>query len=120
MITDFRTLAADDPLSRAVDLTLAGTQKDFPVMDGERLAGVLTQAAILRGLRDIGPQGLAEDVMTPAQTADVGTSLAVLLERVQASDSRLVCITRSGRLAGIVDLDNISEFLRIQQALGRR
>ena len=87
MITDFQVLAPGDPLSRAVDLTLSGTQKDFPVLDGERIAGVLTQGAILRGLRDLGPQGRVEEVMAPAQTADVATSLATLLERVQASET---------------------------------
>jgi Zn-dependent protease/CBS domain-containing protein len=120
MITEFRTLAPGDPLSHAVDLTLSGTQKDFPVLDDDRLVGVLTQAAILRGLRDLGPQGQVGQVMAPAQTAEVGTSLAALLETVQSSESRLVCITRGGRLAGIVDLDNIAEYLRIQQALAER
>jgi CBS domain-containing protein len=120
MITDFQVMAPDDPLARAVDLTLSGTQKDFPVLDGARIAGVLTQGAILRGLRDLGREGRVADVMQPAQTAEVGTSLAALLENIQGSESRLVLVTRAGRLAGIVDLENISEYLRIQQALGRR
>jgi Zn-dependent protease len=119
MVTEFQSLAADDPLERAVELTLSGTQKDFPVLDGERLAGVLTQAAILRGLRDLGPHGRVSEVMGPAATADVGASLASLLETVQAPDTKLVCIMRDGRLAGLVDLENIAEYLRIQQALGR-
>jgi Zn-dependent protease/CBS domain-containing protein len=120
MITAYRTVAPDDSLAQAVDLTLAGSQKDFPVLDGERIAGVLTQGAILRGLRDRGKEGTVGEFMQAAQVADVGTSLATLLESIQASDTRLVCITRDGRLAGIVDLDNISEYLRIQQALARR
>ena len=120
MITSFQVLRPDDPLARAIDLTLSGTQKDFPVLDGERIAGVLTQAGILRGLRDLGPQGRVAEVMVPAPTADVGTSLAALLETAQGSEARLVCVTRGGRLAGIVDLDNISEYLRIQQALAER
>ena len=120
MITDFRRLAPDDALSHAVELTLAGSQKDFPVLAGDRLAGVLTQAAILRGLRDLGVNGRVADVMLPVQTADVATPLATLLATVQSSESRLVCITRNGRLAGLVDLDNIAEFLRIQQALAGR
>ena len=120
MITRFQVLRPDDPLARAIDLTLSGTQKDFPVLDGERIAGVLTQAGILRGLRDLGPQGRVAEVTVPAPTADVGTSLAALLETAQASETRLVCVTRGGRLAGIVDLDNISEYLRIQQALAQR
>jgi Zn-dependent protease/CBS domain-containing protein len=120
MITSFRTLAPTDTLARAVELTLAGTQKDFPVVEDERIAGVLTQGAILRGLRDRGKEGAVSEVMETAQVADVGTSLATLLESIQASDARLVCVTRNGRLAGIVDLDNISEYLRIQAALGAR
>ena len=120
MITEFQVLAPEDPLARAVDLTLAGTQKDFPVLDGGRIAGVLTQAAIMRGLRDLGPQGRVAEAMGPAQTAEVDTSLAALLQNIQAADGRLVLITRAGRLAGIVDLENISEYLRIQQALTRR
>jgi CBS domain-containing protein len=120
MITDFQTLAPDDTLARAIDLTLAGTQKDFPVLDGARIAGVVTQPAILRGLRDLGTAGRVEAIMSPAQTAEVCTSLSQLLETVQSPETRLVCITRAGRLAGIVDLENISEYLRIQQALANR
>jgi Zn-dependent protease len=120
MITAFHSLAPGDELSRAVDLTLAGMQKDFPVLDGERVVGVLTQPAILRGLRDLGAAGRVEAVMAPAPTADASTSLAALLATAQASDARLVCILRDGRLAGIVDMENIAEFLRIQRALSER
>jgi Zn-dependent protease/CBS domain-containing protein len=120
MITRFATLRPDDRLAQAIELTLAGTQKDFPVLDGERIAGVVAQAAILRGLRDLGPEGRVAEVMAPAVVADVATPLSQLLESVQAAEPRLVCITRDGRLAGIVDLENIAEYLRIQQALGQR
>jgi Zn-dependent protease/predicted transcriptional regulator len=120
MITSFVVLAPSDPLARAVELTLAGSQKDFPVLDGERIAGVLTQAAVLRGLSELGPSGRVGQVMLPAQTADVTASLASLLQAVQSSEARLVLITRGGRLAGLVDLDNIAEYLRIQKALARR
>ena len=59
--------------------------------------------------------------MAPARTADV-SDLARRAPRrpSQATEARLVCITRAGRLAGIVDLDNIAEFLRIRQALAGR
>jgi Zn-dependent protease len=120
MITRFRTLAPGDTLSHAVDLTLSGTQKDFPVLDGERIAGVLTQPALLRMLHDVGPSGRVEQAMTAARTADISASLADLIVAVRGPENRLVCITSGGRLAGIVDLENIAEFLRIRQALSRR
>ena len=120
MVTSFRTLAPGDTLSRAVELTLSGTQKDFPVLDGERIAGVLTQPALLRTLHALGPSARVERAMTPARTADITTPLADLLATVRSPETRLVCITRGGRLAGIVDLENIAEFLRIRQALAGR
>jgi Zn-dependent protease/CBS domain-containing protein len=121
MMTTIETMAPTDPLSRAIDLTLSGAQKHFPVLDGPRIAGVLTQAAILRGLRDGGPEAPVSGYLQPAQTADVGTPRGTLLDNLQGADAHLVCMTRGGALAGIVDLDNINEFLRIQAALaGRR
>jgi Zn-dependent protease/CBS domain-containing protein len=120
MITAFATVPPEAPLSRAVELTLAGTQKDFPVTDGERVVGVLTQGGILRGLRDHGPAAQVAAVMGPARTADAGATLAELFADIRGAEARLVCILRGGRLVGIVDLENIAEFLRIQAALAGR
>lgn len=120
MITDFHVIGPQEPLSRAIDLTLAGTQKAFPVLDGTAVVGVLDQPGLLRGLRDLGAGGLVAEVMLPVRTADLSATLDELLDGIRADDNRLVCILRDGRLVGIVDLENISEFLRIQAALAAR
>ncbi|CAN5712974.1 site-2 protease family protein [soil metagenome] len=120
MITKFQTVAPDEPLGRAIDLTLAGTQKDFPVLDAGAVVGVLPQSAILKGLRDLGAEGRIAEVMQPAVTADISDTLSHLLENLQQSDARLICILRQGRLVGLVDMENITEFLRIQAALRER
>ena len=39
MITDFRALHPADTLQRAIELTLATTQRDFPVVEGDRVVG---------------------------------------------------------------------------------
>ncbi|MGH7791798.1 MAG: site-2 protease family protein, partial [Thermodesulfobacteriota bacterium] len=54
MITDFRTLNTNDKLSRAIELILSGSQQDFPVVDGSRVVGVLTQADLLVALTQLG------------------------------------------------------------------
>jgi len=50
MVTDFKTLNENDSLERAVELTLAGSQKDFPVVDDGRIEGILTQTDLLKAL----------------------------------------------------------------------
>ncbi len=120
MITDFHALSPDSTLGRAVDLTLAGTQKDFPVLDGHRLVGVANQGAILRGLRDHGLEGRVADIMSDPVIAGLDDDLAGLLENLQQEETRLICILDRGQLVGLVNIDNISEFLRIQSALQDR
>ncbi len=120
MITDFQVAHPGDPLARVVELTLSGSQKDFPVVEDGAVVGVLSQTALLRGLRDLGADGRVVQVMEPARTAEVGTPLDRLMADLQEDRTRLVCITRAGALAGIVDLDNITEYLRIQAALAER
>jgi CBS domain-containing protein len=120
MITDFHSLSPHDTLSRAVELTLSGTQKDFPVLRDGRAEGVLTQAALFNGLRAHGEYGAVSSVMTEVHSAEITRPLDRLMEELQGSGARLVCITDDGHLAGIVDLENISEYLRIQAALSGR
>ena len=50
MVTDFKTLNENDSLDRAVELTLAGSQKDFPVVDDGRIEGILTHKNLLKAL----------------------------------------------------------------------
>ena len=50
MITEFRALQADHPVQTAVQAVLSGSQRDFPVMEHGRLAGVLTQKRLLEVL----------------------------------------------------------------------
>src|SRR4029434_5859118 len=43
MVTTFHTLAPNDSLQTAIDATLTGTQRDFPVVDGPHVVGILLQ-----------------------------------------------------------------------------
>ena len=44
MLTDFRALSPQDSLADATKLLLAGSQTDFPVVDGGRVVGILDHA----------------------------------------------------------------------------
>ncbi len=61
MRTDFRTLAPEDTLARAVEHILAGCQQDFPVVEGGRVVGVLTRGDLLTSLAKEGQLALVAD-----------------------------------------------------------
>src|SRR5882762_6162143 len=56
MVTQFDVLEVDDTIQQAVDLLMAGSQQDFPVVSGEAPVGLLTRADLLEALQRSGPQ----------------------------------------------------------------
>ncbi len=118
VITNFESLSPHDSLARAIKLTLDGVQKDFPVIQGEEIIGVLTQEDLLRGLHEQGALAtVREHMQTNIERADVNESLESVMKRLQSCGCRLLAVTENGQLVGIVNIDNIMELVRIEAAL---
>ena len=118
MITDYRTLAPGDALSRAVQLILDGFQQDFPVTEDGRVVGVLTRARLLEALAKNDHEVLVREAMdTDLHIADPSETLENVLLRLQACACHSAPVMRDGRLVGMITLDNIGEFVMIQGAI---
>ena len=118
MITDYRTLGLGDPLGRAVDLTLATSQKDFPVLDGGRLVGILTQPELLKALDQHGRElPVAEVMEREFRTAEVSEMMEPVFLRLQECACRTIPVLAGGQLRGLVTMDNVGELVSIRTAL---
>lgn len=121
MLTDFQILSPDEYLSRAIELTMAGSQKEFPVLVDGVTVGVLSQTDMLKGLQAQGEHALVNDWMgREVESADIKEPLENILKRLRVCNCRLLSVTDAGRLAGIINLDNIMELIRIQSVLRER
>jgi Zn-dependent protease/CBS domain-containing protein len=120
MLTDFRTLQPEDTLAQAVEHVLAGFQHDFPVVFGDHVLGILTREDLMRTLAERGPEVHVRDAMRrDFQVADSHDMLEHALALLRSSNSRSIPVEREGSLVGILDMENVSEFLMIQSALRR-
>jgi Zn-dependent protease/predicted transcriptional regulator len=118
MITDYRTLSPGDSLGRAIELTLAGSQQDFPVEENGRVVGVLTRADLLQALAKGGERLSVSEVMQrDFQMADSSEMLDTIFPRLQNCQCHTLPVTRNGQLVGLMTMDNIGEFILIQSAL---
>jgi Zn-dependent protease len=118
MLTQFSLLSPEDPLSRAVDLTMAGSQQDFPVVAGRSMVGVLTRQRLLASLAEHGrsmPVGMAME--REFMVADPWQSLEGLLAGTSGRSMPLVAVLEGGDLVGLVTWENVSDFVMIQTAL---
>jgi Zn-dependent protease/predicted transcriptional regulator len=122
MVTQFRTIPIHATLAEAVDLLLAGEQREFPVVDNlGRTEGLLTRDNLIRGLRERGPQSTVADAMTsPAPTVAPNTPFQEGLEQLRASGlPALPVVDGAGTLIGLLTMENISELLLIRRAVAR-
>ncbi len=118
MITDFHALDAGDPLQRAVDLIIAGSQRDFPVLEDGRLAGVLTRESLVSALKDRGLASLVREAMTREfKTADPREMLEPAVLRLQGGDCPVLPVLHDRQLVGLLTTDNIGEYVMIRGAL---
>jgi Zn-dependent protease len=119
MMTEFAVLSPADPLARAAELTLASAQKDFPVVDAERVVGILRQNDLLAGLSRAGPSEPVERLMCRGiEPVDSHAMLAEVLTRLQSAECRTAPVIHRGKLVGLLSMENLGEFLRIHGALG--
>ena len=120
MVTDFQTVAPEDPAQRVLQLILAGSQQDFPVVDGARVAGVLLRSDVLKALAQRGSDWRVRDVMRREfEVVDAAEMLDTAFARLQSCACHTLPVTSRGALVGLFTMDNMGEFLLIQSALDR-
>jgi Zn-dependent protease/CBS domain-containing protein len=116
MLTHFRTLAPANTLGDAVDLLLAGSQQDFPVVANGAVQGMLTRRDLVKALAS-GRNVPVSDVMKrDCPTADASEMLESVLGRLQGGDCRTIPVLERGALIGLLTTDNVGEFLMIHAA----
>jgi Zn-dependent protease/CBS domain-containing protein len=121
MLTDFRQLDGGDTLGDAVRLILEGSQQDFPVMDGGRIAGILTRSDLLVALAQHGPDYPVTSTMRrDFLTTDYTEMLEVAFQRLQECNCHTMPVIHDGHLAGLLTMDNLGEYFLIQAALKKR
>ena len=108
MLTDFATLSPSDTLADALVRCVHSLQEDFPVVRGPQLVGIVSRQRIVDALRNDG-NGYIQSVMSRAfQVAKPEDTLGTTIRRISAGHGlTLIPITESGRVVGIVSVQNL-------------
>lgn len=121
MQTDLRVLDAGTPLLMAVRASVAGGQRDFPVVEDGRLVGVLWYEDLLRALQEGDQEAPVSNwVDRGVRQAHLGERVEAVLQRLGEGGGRLMPVTDAlGRLVGVVTPGTVTEVMRIQAAMRR-
>lgn len=110
-------LRVNDSLSKAVELTLSTSQADFPVLEwgSNRVAGLIGEVDLLRGLQSLGAHAAAREVMrTKIVAASPDESLHAAQQKMAANRTRaLLVLNPEGELLGLLTADDVNEAYRL-------
>ena len=117
MVNEFKTLGTDDSLQHAANLTLASTQKDFPVVSDGILEGVLRQTDLFKALsRQDAQESVASIIRRDYATVESSEMLDTVVAKLGECQCDLLPVIREGKVVGVVTTDNLGAFMRLREA----
>jgi Zn-dependent protease/CBS domain-containing protein len=119
MITEFQSLGTSATVNDAAEALIRTTQTEFPVVDGAgKLRGVITRNAMIKALKERGPETpvlevMEADVPTVPARAKLDSALRSLMQRGRP----VVGVTDGdNRLVGLLTVENLGEMMMVQSA----
>jgi Zn-dependent protease len=118
MMPRFHTLSARDPLSRAVEELLAGSQQDFPVVENGVPVGMLRRNDLVAALNDDRRDSLVADVMShDCESVEMSEPLQQAVEAMQKKQCTSMAVVQHARVVGLLTMENISEMMMVNAAI---
>lgn len=118
LMRKYSVLHPDEPLSKAVSLLLDSQEKSFIVKDNGDIKGTLSKKEIIAGLSNFGKEIQVQHVMQkqifPIHEQD---NIHEVMQKFSGEANTLMPVFDGKELAGVLDLENIAEFIQIQTAL---
>ncbi|MFT3838074.1 MAG: site-2 protease family protein [Myxococcaceae bacterium] len=123
MVKDPITLSTSDTLKHAAGVFVSTFQSEFPVLQGDSVAGVLGFEELLAGLEKHGEtatvrQAMRIDPEGVELDSKIEDALAKLNENSDDTDTVLMVLERD-KLVGLVPMSNLKELLKVEKALKR-
>jgi len=121
LMHEFTSLREEKTLQTAVSMLLDGPQQRFVIVDNEnKVKGILTRNNIIQGLSKHGDDLLIRQIMNRnITTFDPYTSLEKAYQIMQKQRITMAPVVQNEKLVGIIDMDNINEFIMVRSAIKR-
>jgi Zn-dependent protease/predicted transcriptional regulator len=114
---EFPTLDSDVLLHQAVTETLNSQKKNFVILSDSKIVGTLGQPEMIKALREHGEQVKVSEVMDKdILYLPITLPIEQALLNMQRETKSMAVVMLDGEAVGIVDNDNLVEFIVIQGA----
>jgi Zn-dependent protease/predicted transcriptional regulator len=121
VMRQYSSLKPDEPLSHAVAMMLNSQDKAFLVKNDGDIKGTLSWKEIVSGLATYRADAIVEQVMNKKVVRiSADTPLTDALEKMKETTDALFPVYRGEEFAGVINIENITEYLAVQKALEKQ
>ena len=121
MIRQFETLGEDDLVADAARMSTISHQKDFPVMDGGAVRGLLLHQDVVHALSaGNGAQRVAEVMRRDCQLVHDDEPLDQVLDKMNAGGCPTLLVERQSQLVGMLSQEHLAQWLMLHASLRQR
>lgn len=118
MSTRLYTLSPVDPLRKALEHSYQGCQDDFPVLEDNRLIGILPKSKVMSAIYQRGVEAPVRDFMETRFTAVRPlASLARVYEEMLEKKMESVPVVEGSQILGMLTLENIGRYFMVASSL---
>lgn len=119
VMTRYQTLQPEDSIDRAVDLLLDGQATAFLVESEGVIQGSLSRKEMIKALATHGKRARIGDIMrTEVRELQAEEPLEKVYQYFQQNRDALLPVLKQKQLIGVLDKENIHEFIMVQNAVG--
>jgi Zn-dependent protease/predicted transcriptional regulator len=120
LMNKYSVLAPAEPLSHAISLLLETQEKSFVIEDNGELKGTLSWKDIIAGLAQYRPDVMIKEVMNKnPRHIKSDEPLENVIQKMQEEPHVLYPVYSGNEFVGVLDMENINEYLLVQNALKR-
>ena len=117
VMEEYKSLQKNDHLAKAIELLLDGQSTKFVIMDEGQVAGTLNRNEMVKALSERGRDVSLGEVMNDSpEYFDAEMELKDAFMRMQRHKHDLILVRHNGNFLGVVDLENIQEFIMLRGA----
>ncbi len=110
MVTDFKTISPEEPMTAVVEKSLHTFQHDFPVVSDGKFVGVLTRSAVIESLHNrLHETKVGEIAKTSFPTISPDETAAEALTAMRTAHVTVAPVEKDGKLLGIITTEKLLE-----------
>ncbi|CAN5907380.1 site-2 protease family protein [soil metagenome] len=118
LMREYHSLESGQTVADAVKMLLNTQAKDFLVMREGQVVGTLSRNEIIKSLTEQGPDVPVETVMNEeVRVLNPSMPLEHLYQQVNNKNTNLMPVMHHDRLIGVLDSENVLEFIMVKEAV---